>query len=206
MRNKPALGMDVFFIWKIANSGYQWCDIPERGRLLCAVDAFCPDWNGIFDRYQRSYWPFQEVTGLFLELAELPPTEPAVLEFANRYGMLKLEDPLTVATDFGPVVLHGESLEWWRGEIETLKNAVDLWHAMLKGKDELVSLINKHVGDPDQLPLKLSHLLHLDHQDLAMAALGAVQRSTSFALRREVDVDFLFSGKEPRLHLSLKPL
>ena len=50
MRNRPALGVAIAFLWKVANSGYQWRDIPAQGRFLCAEDAFQPDWDNMFDR------------------------------------------------------------------------------------------------------------------------------------------------------------
>src|ERR1700687_3416929 len=134
MRNKPALGVAVSFLWKVANSGHQWRDIAERGRYLCAIDALRLDWNNMFDRYQRSYRPIEEVTGLFLEFADLEPTEGAIVEFANKYGMLEIGDHTFAPSDFGAVPLHGETLEWWRGKIETLRSAVDLWRAMQKGR------------------------------------------------------------------------
>src|SRR5258708_1863826 len=202
MRNKPALGVAVTFLWKVANSGYHWRDLPE-GRSLCAVDACQPDWNNMFDRYRRNTQPIQEVTGLFLEFADLVPTETAVVEFANIYGMLGSEDNISAPTDFGVVSLHGEPLELWKQEIEALRNAVDLWRAMLKGKEELVSALAKQLGDPNKLPMKVSHLLRLDDQDPAMAALSAIQRHASHVMRSQVDVDFLFAGNEPRLQLHL---
>ena len=198
--------MAVSFLWKVANSGYQWRDIPEQGRVLCAVDAFQLDWNNMFGRYQRSYRPFHEVTGLFLEFADLEPNETAIVEFVNRYGMLGIGDNIFAPSDFGVVRLHGETLEWWRGKIETLRSAVDLWRAMQKGKEELLSTLKKQLGDPDQLPMKVRHLQHLDDQDPAMAALSVIQRSASYVLRQELSFDFLFAGNEPRLQLSLRPV
>src|SRR6202045_3003353 len=106
MRNRPALGVAVPFLWKVANSGYQWRDIPKQGRFLCAVDAFRPDWDNMFDRYRRDYRPFQEVTGLFLEFADLEPTETAIVEFVNRYGMLEIGNDIFATADFGVVALH----------------------------------------------------------------------------------------------------
>lgn len=206
MRNKPALGVAVAFTWKVANSGYHWREIPEQGRFLCAVDAFRSDWNNMFDRYQRSYRPIEEVTGLFLEFADLEPTEGAVVEFSSKYGMLGSGDNISSAADFGVASLHGESLESWSREIETLRKAVDLWRAMQRGREELLSTLKKLVGDPDQLPMKVSHLQHLDDQDPAIAALSVIQRSASYVLRKELGVDFLFIGNEPRLQLSLRPV
>ena len=203
MRNQPALGMAVSFVWKVAKSGYRWRDTAEQGRFLCAVDASQSDWNNLFDRYQRSYWPFEEVTGLFLEFADLGPTETAIVEFANQYGVLGCDDN---SFGTGAVPLPGESLESWRREIEALRGAVDLWRAMLKGREELLSALKNQLGDPDKLPLKVTRLLHLDDQDPAMAALSAIQRRASNVLRNQVGVDFLLDGNEPLVQLSLNPL
>jgi hypothetical protein len=159
----------------------------------------------MFDRYRRDYRPFEEVTGLFLEFADLEPTGTAIEEFANKYGMLEGKDNISATADFGPVSLHGEPLELWRQEIEALRKAVDLWHAMLKGREELISTLVKQLGDPDKLPMKVGHLQHFDDQDPARAALSAIQRRASYVMRNQVDVDFLFAGNEPRLQLSLKP-
>jgi hypothetical protein len=69
-----------------------------------------------------------------------------------------------------------------------------------------VSALKKQFGNSDRLPMKVSPLLHLDDQDPAMAALSAIQRGASNVLRKELSVDFLFTGNEPWLQLSLKPL
>lgn len=120
--------------------------------------------------------------------------------------MLRSGDDTSATADFGVVLLHGEPLDSWKREIETLRSAVDLWRAMLKGREELLSALKKQFGDPDKLPMKVSHLLHLDDRDPAMAALSVVQRSTSSVFRSELEVDFLFPRNEPRLQLSLHPL
>jgi hypothetical protein len=204
MRNRPALGVGVSFVWKVANSGYQWRDIPEAGRLLCAVDAFRMDWNDMFGRYQRSDQPLQDATGLFLEFADLEPNETAIVQFANRYGLLKNGDNIPTSTNFGPVLFHGETLESWKLEIGALRSAVDLWRAMLKGRDELASALSER-EDTSELPLMVRHKQHLDDLDLAMAALSVVRQGVSTNLRNELDVDLLFPGNEPRLQLSLRP-
>src|SRR5260221_14562980 len=77
---------------------------------------------------------------------------------------------------------------------------------MRKGKEELVSALKKQLGDPDKLPMKLSHLRHFDDQDPAMAALSAIQRVAWNGLPNQIAVNVIFTGNEPRLQLSLKPL
>lgn len=119
--------------------------------------------------------------------------------------MLKSGDDIAATAESVPVLLHGENLESWKREIGALRNAVDLWRAMLKGRQELVSAFKKQLGDPDKLPMKVSHMLHLDDRDPAMAALSVVQRSASSVLKSGLEVDFLFTRNEPRLQLSLKP-
>jgi len=48
-----------------------------------------------------------ERTGLFREFVELQPSEPQILGFANKFGVLTDGQDLTVATDFGRTLVHG---------------------------------------------------------------------------------------------------
>jgi hypothetical protein len=73
MRNEKSFALPVEFTWKRARAGYQWSDT-RRGRILYAVDALKPDWQNTFERYETTYRPLEERTGLFREFAALEPS------------------------------------------------------------------------------------------------------------------------------------
>ncbi len=113
MRNGTGFVLPIAFSWKVARAGYRWIDSKGK-RFLCAVDALQPDWHNMFDRYERTYRPLGERTGLFREFGELKPTEPDILAFANRSGLLKAIDYVELHSKSGPVSVHGDSLQLWQ--------------------------------------------------------------------------------------------
>jgi len=202
MRNE-GFAIPVLFTWRIARAGYQWIDVKGR-RSLCPVDARRPDWLNMFDRYERSYLPLKERTGLFREFAALEPSERGVLPFANQFGLLQAEDNLELDSEFGPVFAHGEALELWHGEIKALRLATDIWDRVATGsRHDLVELKTKVAAL--KFPLALQRDLHLDDEDPAAAALSAIQRITDPRLREHVEARLLFRGNERRLQVSLMP-
>src|SRR5262249_19376936 len=122
-------GLPISFTCKVARRGYRWTDC-NNGRYLCAVDALDrPDWHGAFDQYQ-TLQPLLERSGLFREFAQLQPSEPHVLGFANQFGLLTEGGNVAVEAEFGRTMVHGEALQLWRDEIRALSLAVALWDAV----------------------------------------------------------------------------
>lgn len=83
-----------------------------------------------------SYAPLQEETGLFLNFAHLSPKAESVLDFANRYGLLRTRMALL------PVPESYESLQSWLQEIAWMRASVELWeHARAGAVDALAACL-----------------------------------------------------------------
>ena len=189
----------VDFHWDVAVGGYQWIDT-AAGRVLRAVDALEPDWNYSSDHYWREYRPLQERSGLFWEFAQLDPTEAAIKQFADSFGLLgagQLSGPAS-----GP--LESEPLALWKREIEALREAVIVWRFIAAGNKKSLSLLKAKLA-PGNAPLAMQRLLHMDDRDPAMFLLSAIQRTSDQRLRDHVLSRVLFAGNHPRLHVVLQP-
>jgi hypothetical protein len=202
MRNEQFL-LPMFFSWKVARRGYRWID-RQDGRYLCAVDALeRPDWHGAFDQYENQQ-PLLERTGLFHEFAELQPSEPEILGFANRFGLLTNGQKLTIEADFGPTLVSGETLQFWQAKIRALHLAVSLWDAVSVGGNRLAAELKAALVERE-LPLLVQRALHVTDDDPIMTALSAIQRQTDTHLREHVGLRLLFRENQPRLQLLLQP-
>jgi hypothetical protein len=178
-------------------------DIKE-GRFLCAVDALKPDWHPLFDRYETTYHPLEEQTGLFFDFAALEPAEAEIQAFANRFGLLTTGDDHPVDSEFGPVMVHGESLEFWKEQVDAFRIVVVFWDAVLSGKRHDIEKFRDSLLAP-QLPLVVQQRLHLVEEDPAMAVLSTIQRIVDSRLRERVEVRLLFKGNQPQLGGALMP-
>ena len=73
--------------------------------------------------------------------------EKAVLDFANRYGLLKrqpVHDLIFRERDTGKQNQLGESLLWWKEEIGDLAACLELWDMVLAGDEELKNVVLWH--------------------------------------------------------------
>jgi hypothetical protein len=203
MRNE-AFAIPLDFTWKVARGGHRW--VEESGkRYLCSVDAVeKPDWPGLFNRYQRVYRPLEERTGLFREFAELKPTDKQILDFVDRYGLLDNTSNVSVRTSFGRRQVRGESLEYWRVEIQALKTALTLWDAIGANRNEKLLDLKEALRSAG-LPLLVHQRFHFDDPDPGMAALSIIQTVTDEKLQRHVVIGLIFSDPGPGLRLSLQP-
>jgi hypothetical protein len=202
MRNEQP-GLPIFFGWKVATRGYRWID-NNGSRWLCPVDALDqPDWHGILGQYQTQQ-PLLERSGLFRELAALQPTEPQILGFTNKFGLLTEGQSLPVDSKFGPSLVPGETLQLWQDEIRTLRLAVMVWDAASTGGNQLATQLKAALAKRD-LPLMVRRALHVTDDDPMMTALSFIQRQTDAHLRRYVDSRLVFRESQPRLHLRLEP-
>ena len=138
MRNQNSFALPIEFTWKRARAGYQWLDT-DHGRLLCAVDAVQPDWQNSFERYETTYQPLEERTGLFREFAALEPSEQQVLSFANRFGLLGAGSDRELDSRYGRVSVYGELLELWKEEIEAFKLALEAWDVVAAGSRQALA-------------------------------------------------------------------
>jgi hypothetical protein len=200
MRNEKGFALPVEFSWKLATAGYQWRDTPH-GRLLYAVDALQPDWQNTFERYETSYRPLEERTGLFREFAALELSEQRVAAFADRFGLLGSGSHVQLESPYGPVAVHAESFELWKGEIEAFKVALEAWDAVAAARGRALAELKEKFATRS-LPLAMRRTLHLDDEDPAMAALSVVQRLADDRLRDRIETRLRFRGSSPRLNVS----
>src|ERR1700737_199124 len=169
-------GLPIFFAWKVARRGYRWLD-HNGGRYLCAIDALeRPDWHGGFEQSETQQ-PLLERSGLFREFAELQPSELQILGFANNFGLLTGGSDLTVDTEFGETVVHGETPQLWHDEIRALRLTVALWDAVSVGGNRLTTELKAALVQRE-LPLALQQRFHIVDDDPIMATLSAIQRQT----------------------------
>ena len=200
MRNRIGISLPPAFEWKVARAGYCWIDSPD-GRLICAVDAWQPDWWGS-DCYQTPYDPLER-TGLFREFADLELSEKGIRDFANQFGLLGRGGNFTLETESGETLVRAEAFAVWKGEIQSLKLASAIW--------DHISSAN---GDPRVIRDKLQKLnmalairrqLHIGDDDPLMAALSVVQRLTDSRLSEHTRPRLLFQDNSPRLEIVIMP-
>ena len=146
MRNEKRFALPVEFTWKRAHAGYQWSDT-RRGRILYAVDALQLDWQNSFERYETTYQPLEERTGLFREFAALEPSEQQVLSFANRFGLLGAGGNRELDSRYGRVSVYGELLELWKEEIEAFKLALEAWDVVAAGSRQALANLKAKLAD-----------------------------------------------------------
>jgi hypothetical protein len=101
----------------VADDGYVWQTIEHRR-------CISPKGRGLhfYDAY----------TGLFLNFAELEPSEDKILKFANKYGLLRS--------------FRCETLAEWENEIQRMRQAVSLWKEVAKA-DHITIWENKKIQD-----------------------------------------------------------
>jgi hypothetical protein len=123
------------FIWQVNSDGYFWTGDQDERELLPLPD----------DRAAREYVPMEEHTGLFRTFAFTEPTEPAILAFANRYGLLG------VGTMEGWKIVPNERLSIWESQILAMRDAVQRWERLRKARrrrpahDDFQRVVNKYV-------------------------------------------------------------
>lgn len=203
MRNQNSFALPIEFTWKRARAGYQWIDT-NLGRLLCAVDALQPDWQNSFERYEATYQPLEERTGLFREFAALEPSEQQVLSFANRFGLLGAGSDRELDSRYGRVSVYGELLELWKEEIDAFKLALEAWDVVAAGSRQALANFKAKLAAP-QFPLAVQRALHLDDEDPARAVLSLVQRLADARLREHIETRLRFRGNLPKLNVCLMP-
>lgn len=193
----------VKFTWRRAVGGYHWIGA-EGSRRLVPVDAIQPDWSFSADRYVIEYRPLEERSGLFWEFAALDPTEDAIRQFADKFGLLGANpQPHFFPKQVSPR-LQPESFQLWKREIEDLQQAVFRWRLVLSGDRKAMEKLKRKLG-PHDVPLAIQRRLHVDNKDPSMFFLGALQRATDPRLQQEVLTRLVFAGTKPRLIVVMEP-
>lgn len=191
----------VNFTWRRAVRGYHWIDA-EGVRRLVPIDAIQPDWNSSPERYVSEYRPLAERSGLFWEFAALDPTEDAIRQFADKFGLLGANPQFNLIPK--QARLQPESFELWKREIEDLRQAVVAWRLVVSGERKALEKLKRKLARPDA-PLAIQRHLHVNEKDPAMFFLGAIQRATDPRLQQEVLSRLVFAGSKPRLNVIMEP-
>jgi len=132
------VALERWFEWRVPKTGFYWAgkedfklvDVLPR-RPGESLDARPPWLIGLPIRRKtgfRTYNPLSEDPLLFRWFASLEMTKEPVLEFANAYGSLTggylvLEEK----SGAGRELFLGESLYFWKREIQELRDMLELW-------------------------------------------------------------------------------
>lgn len=118
-------------------AGYQWSGDTGATSDRKAGSPGDADWGPLVyldpqGKDRRDYDVFRDEPALFLQLAATPPSADAILDFADSYGRLWDDE-------------RGPSLPSWRGSLEDLHAAVQLWQAIKGGSSvKIESCLERH--------------------------------------------------------------
>ena len=91
--------------------------------------------------YARQYPPLA-VTNLHRRFARTEPIAESILAFANKYGLLGHGSWLEDSGSSGQAMVIGESVGFWKKDIERMARLVSLWEFVLRGgRRELSQLV-----------------------------------------------------------------
>ena len=124
-----------YYVQRVPTNGFHWLDATTadldkprlKGRFLTAgIPVKMPI-------QVRAYDPLQE-RGLFRTFADLQPSEPTILDFANRYGLLGFKmRMIPVAPGPKPgshLVGAGELLNDWKAAVTEMQESVSIWDSV----------------------------------------------------------------------------
>ena len=221
---------DVFqFLWDVRDAGYYWDEVrPAPPDRLSDWEQYEPElflMEAGGDTVIRRYDPFQKHSGLFREFADTSPTQEGILGFANKYGRLggqAEKGTLVWVTDSESPTLgpKSESLRAWAGQIQAMREAINLWDLAKAGDTGGLSNLIEWEGrdivrrrfahDPDfegQIIASWGvspELLQIFRPgDLIQPALVATQRIINWNL--ESSPKLLWDYKQGRLELRIVP-
>ena len=130
----------TFFQWAVSETGYQWIPAETVNGTeelpLVLLPNPGPDGTMGMATWSKMYKPLEDEPALFLEFAELSPTEEDVLAFADKYGLLIGNCPIDIETNAGSIQIYGDASVNWFTEIDIFKNFMDLWCTSLLAKGE----------------------------------------------------------------------
>lgn len=120
--------------WTVAQSGYHWVDTTEaffekESKPVRVLTSGVP--LGVRSLVMR-YDPVKAEPALFRNFAELEPTEEAIRQFANKYGLLGISIHILVEHEGKLTMSVGEELKVWAREIRDMRHAVEVLEAIEK--------------------------------------------------------------------------
>lgn len=207
------------FCWSIASGGYLFrnlhlvSDLSVASRpshTLIQREAFVT-------RSDRWYEPLKQFPDLFLEFAQLKPTEQQVLKFAQEYGWLGLREQFVFGGQNGSLVT-GESLDAWSRQIALMHVAIEVWRLISSRQPDTGKLkryiswesngINCHSLDGNHFwPVALPEDMHREPvrswrtKDFAKAGRLFVIKSVNSGLLGRVTPHLLYSDMHEKSHL-----
>jgi endogenous inhibitor of DNA gyrase (YacG/DUF329 family) len=115
------------FEWPVSVDGYQIEKVEVIGAgLLGTETGETTECVYAIGKETEIYEPLKQYTGLFYDFSETEQNKTGILEFANRYGLLK----------------HGPNeLDMWMRHIELMRRVINAWHSGAKIKG-LIKVIN----------------------------------------------------------------
>jgi hypothetical protein len=124
------------FVSGVDVSGYEWRTLPTKRQMTegyAEQRVLVPKvWGG-----ETREVSLEKHLGLYTTFATLEPTEEAVQDFADLYGMLGVPTFVKYPSNIPGkhIGRHGELLHHWRHEIDEMRRTAELW-SLLSGGDE----------------------------------------------------------------------
>ena len=149
----------VEFEWRVQADGYRWISAIDYGpgaeRLSVAIsDQDTPAGdprrssrmlipiNPVGSAVRR-YNPLENEPGLHRQLAHTELSERGILEFANQYGLLSLDNQKVDVTDVmnvdGRLIVDANCIADWKAEIVALRDAIAEWDDTKKNVSAKIS-------------------------------------------------------------------
>jgi len=150
---------DVFaFAWLKPINGFQWVKGKSLSTgkeddflVLVRTPKKMPEFN--------TYFPLEEFSGLFHTFAETPPTKTGIIDFANKYGFLEIENLESIEIGENGEQEKGESLSFWQKEITVMHQALELWNAVNNNDQETLSKYIRWDHDKKIIDFSLSEYI-----------------------------------------------
>ena len=158
--------MNIDFEWEVPEAGFEWLQArPVEPKKITSppqqylVPIGPPGAAPAFRRYR----PLDH-TGLFRRFSETAPTKDGVFQFAKEFGRLGGRatthiQPASRANSKMYFVQQAEDMNRWGDEIETMKNAIELWEGCRERNRKALSqrIHWQHAGHPSR-PVSVSYI------------------------------------------------
>jgi hypothetical protein len=210
------------FVSSIDVSGYEWRTLPTALQMTNGYAerrVLVPrEWDG-----ERRELPLRKHPELYRTFVALEPTEEAVQDFADRYGLLGTPTVVNCPSDTPGVHIrrHGELLHRWRYEIHEMRRTVEFWKLLNKGdEDALRAHAERDQGRllfqnlPGTLAGSFEHAFEsaeeqeearLTPDDLRTPALVCLKRWINRPLKNYVGSKLMLNSRKKKLEYTYAP-